>query len=154
MMPLIRISIYTLVRSLWHKWSTPAFVITVWHFYLLSIITELQRSHIISIYFQQKWYLYGHVSVCVCIVETNIPVFAWAPLLCWTHPNVFEKLETNLFVFMCSPVGRMAMQFVAAQMMSTVWNGPSSSQVMKPPVSLIINTNDLCPALNVESCCH
>lgn len=31
------------------------------------------------------------------------------------------------------PVGRMAMQFVAAQMMSAVWNGPSSSQVMKPP---------------------
>uniref|UniRef100_A0AAQ5YN25 RRM domain-containing protein n=1 Tax=Amphiprion ocellaris TaxID=80972 RepID=A0AAQ5YN25_AMPOC len=32
-----------------------------------------------------------------------------------------------------SPVGRMAMQFVAAQMMSSVWNGPSTSQVMKPP---------------------
>ncbi|XP_053292231.1 RNA-binding protein 45 [Pleuronectes platessa] len=32
-----------------------------------------------------------------------------------------------------SPVGRMAMQFVAAQMMSSVWNGPSNSQVMKPP---------------------
>ncbi|KAF3707932.1 RNA-binding protein 45 Developmentally-regulated RNA-binding protein 1 [Channa argus] len=32
-----------------------------------------------------------------------------------------------------SPVGRMALQFVAAQMMSAVWNGPSSSQVMKPP---------------------
>ncbi|KAM9345504.1 RNA-binding protein 45 [Symphorus nematophorus] len=31
-----------------------------------------------------------------------------------------------------SPVGRMAMQFVAAQMMSAVWNGPSTSQVMKP----------------------
>ncbi|XP_056147903.1 RNA-binding protein 45 [Lampris incognitus] len=30
-----------------------------------------------------------------------------------------------------SPVGRMAMQFVAAQMMSTVWNGPSSSQLLK-----------------------
>ncbi|TWW78436.1 RNA-binding protein 45 [Takifugu flavidus] len=29
-------------------------------------------------------------------------------------------------------VGRMAMQFVAAQMMSAVWNGPSTSQVMKP----------------------
>lgn len=34
----------------------------------------------------------------------------------------------------CSSVGRMAMQFVAAQMMSTVWNGPSTSQVMKPSV--------------------
>ncbi|XP_041866685.1 RNA-binding protein 45 isoform X2 [Melanotaenia boesemani] len=33
-----------------------------------------------------------------------------------------------------SPVGRMAMQFVAAQMMSTVWNGASTSQMMKPPV--------------------
>ncbi|GAA6231949.1 RNA-binding protein 45 isoform X2 [Lates japonicus] len=32
-----------------------------------------------------------------------------------------------------SPVGRMAMQFVAAQMMSAVWNGPSTSQVIKPP---------------------
>ncbi|KAM7385253.1 hypothetical protein PAMP_001342 [Pampus punctatissimus] len=32
-----------------------------------------------------------------------------------------------------SPVGRMAMQFVAAQMMSAVWNGPSTSQVMKLP---------------------
>ncbi|KAF7651474.1 hypothetical protein LDENG_00110250 [Lucifuga dentata] len=32
-----------------------------------------------------------------------------------------------------SPVGRMAMQFVAAQMMSAVWNGPSSSQVLKAP---------------------
>ncbi|KAI3362810.1 hypothetical protein L3Q82_001857 [Scortum barcoo] len=32
-----------------------------------------------------------------------------------------------------SPVGRMAMQFVAAQMMTAVWNGPSTSQVMKPP---------------------
>ncbi|KAM8737940.1 RNA-binding protein 45 isoform 1-T1 [Acanthopagrus schlegelii] len=31
-----------------------------------------------------------------------------------------------------SPAGRMAMQFVAAQMMSAVWNGPSTSQVMKP----------------------
>ncbi|KAM6996978.1 RNA-binding protein 45 [Tautogolabrus adspersus] len=31
-----------------------------------------------------------------------------------------------------SPVGRMAMQLVAAQMMSAVWNGPSNSQVMKP----------------------
>ncbi|XP_068597392.1 RNA-binding protein 45 [Brachionichthys hirsutus] len=30
------------------------------------------------------------------------------------------------------PVGRMAMQFVAAQMMSAVWNGPSTSQMMKP----------------------
>lgn len=33
-----------------------------------------------------------------------------------------------------SPVGRMAMQFVATQMMSSVWNGPSSSQAMKPPM--------------------
>ncbi|XP_041645279.1 RNA-binding protein 45 isoform X2 [Cheilinus undulatus] len=32
-----------------------------------------------------------------------------------------------------SPVGRMAMQLVAAQMMSAVWSGPSTSQVMKPP---------------------
>ncbi|KAM3606018.1 uncharacterized protein V6R79_009261 [Siganus canaliculatus] len=32
-----------------------------------------------------------------------------------------------------SPVGRMAMQFVAAQMMTAVWNGPSTSQAMKPP---------------------
>ncbi|KAG7511570.1 hypothetical protein JOB18_003436 [Solea senegalensis] len=32
-----------------------------------------------------------------------------------------------------SPVGRMAMQFVATQMMSSAWNGPSNSQVMKPP---------------------
>ncbi|KAK5854407.1 hypothetical protein PBY51_015478 [Eleginops maclovinus] len=34
-----------------------------------------------------------------------------------------------------SPVGRMAMQFVATQMMSSAWNGPSNSQVMKPPSS-------------------
>ncbi|CAN9500195.1 unnamed protein product [Ophioblennius macclurei] len=33
-----------------------------------------------------------------------------------------------------SPVGRMAMQFVATQIMSSVWNGPSSSQGMKPPM--------------------
>ncbi|KAM4591484.1 RNA-binding protein 45 isoform 2-T2 [Odontesthes bonariensis] len=32
-----------------------------------------------------------------------------------------------------SPVGRMAMQFVAAQMMSSGWNGAPSSQMMKPP---------------------
>nr|XP_057917164.1 RNA-binding protein 45 [Doryrhamphus excisus]XP_057917173.1 RNA-binding protein 45 [Doryrhamphus excisus] len=32
-----------------------------------------------------------------------------------------------------SPVGRMAMQFVSTQVMSAVWNGPSSSQSMKPP---------------------
>ncbi|KAM6916669.1 RNA-binding protein 45 [Xenentodon cancila] len=32
-----------------------------------------------------------------------------------------------------SPVGRMAMQFVATQMLSAVWNGASSSQMMKPP---------------------
>uniref|UniRef100_A0A8C7Y0S7 RNA binding motif protein 45 n=1 Tax=Oryzias sinensis TaxID=183150 RepID=A0A8C7Y0S7_9TELE len=31
-----------------------------------------------------------------------------------------------------SSVGRMAMQFVAAQMMSAVWNGASSSQMLKP----------------------
>ncbi|XP_078128493.1 RNA-binding protein 45 isoform X1 [Sander vitreus] len=31
-----------------------------------------------------------------------------------------------------SPVGRMAMQFVATQMMSAAWNGHSSSQAMKP----------------------
>ncbi|XP_034754021.1 RNA-binding protein 45 isoform X2 [Etheostoma cragini] len=31
-----------------------------------------------------------------------------------------------------SPVGRMAMQFVATQMMSSAWNGHSSSQGMKP----------------------
>ncbi|XP_032396720.1 RNA-binding protein 45 isoform X2 [Etheostoma spectabile] len=31
-----------------------------------------------------------------------------------------------------SPVGRMAMQFVATQMMSSAWNGHSSSQAMKP----------------------
>ncbi|XP_028846448.1 RNA-binding protein 45 [Denticeps clupeoides] len=30
-----------------------------------------------------------------------------------------------------SPVGKMAMQLVAAQMMSMVWNGPSGSQLMK-----------------------
>ncbi|XP_035519899.1 RNA-binding protein 45 [Morone saxatilis] len=36
-----------------------------------------------------------------------------------------------------SPVGRMAMQFVAAQMMSAVWNGPSTSQVMKPGFSAV-----------------
>ena len=29
------------------------------------------------------------------------------------------------------------MQFVAAQMMSAVWNGPSTSQVMKPTVSTL-----------------
>ncbi|KAI4788346.1 hypothetical protein KUCAC02_035912 [Chaenocephalus aceratus] len=33
-----------------------------------------------------------------------------------------------------SPVGRMAMQFVATQMMSSAWNGPSNNQQgMKPP---------------------
>lgn len=32
-----------------------------------------------------------------------------------------------------SSVGRMAMQFVATQMMSAVWNSPSSSQVLKSP---------------------
>ncbi|XP_029926082.1 RNA-binding protein 45 [Myripristis murdjan] len=32
-----------------------------------------------------------------------------------------------------SPVGRMAMQFVATQMMSSVWNGPSTSQLLKAP---------------------
>uniref|UniRef100_A0A3Q0RU16 RNA binding motif protein 45 n=1 Tax=Amphilophus citrinellus TaxID=61819 RepID=A0A3Q0RU16_AMPCI len=36
-----------------------------------------------------------------------------------------------------SPVGRMAMQFVAAQMMSAVWNGPSTSQMMKPGFSVV-----------------
>uniref|UniRef100_A0A3Q3WA14 RRM domain-containing protein n=1 Tax=Mola mola TaxID=94237 RepID=A0A3Q3WA14_MOLML len=40
--------------------------------------------------------------------------------------NFFDDGEDR-----CSPVGRMAMQFVAAQMMSAVWNGPSTSQVMK-----------------------
>ncbi|XP_041803582.1 RNA-binding protein 45 [Chelmon rostratus] len=39
-----------------------------------------------------------------------------------------------------SPVGRMAMQFVAAQMMSAVWNGPSTSQVMKPPGFSAVST--------------
>ncbi|KAG7283516.1 hypothetical protein CRUP_012576 [Coryphaenoides rupestris] len=34
-----------------------------------------------------------------------------------------------------SPVGRMAMQFVAAQMMSTLWNGPSGSQLLKTATS-------------------
>ncbi|XP_042337541.1 RNA-binding protein 45, partial [Plectropomus leopardus] len=32
-----------------------------------------------------------------------------------------------------SPVGRMAMQFVATQMMSAAWNSPQSNQSMKPP---------------------
>ncbi|XP_047459912.1 RNA-binding protein 45 isoform X2 [Mugil cephalus] len=44
-----------------------------------------------------------------------------------------------------SPVGRMAMQFVATQMMSTVWNGPSSSQVMKPPMSRVQTDVNLPP---------
>ncbi|XP_026164886.1 RNA-binding protein 45 isoform X1 [Mastacembelus armatus] len=39
-----------------------------------------------------------------------------------------------------SPVGRMAMQFVAAQMMTAVWNGPSTSQVMKPPGFSTVST--------------
>lgn len=30
-----------------------------------------------------------------------------------------------------SPMGKMAMQLVAAQMMSMVWNGPSGAQLMK-----------------------
>ncbi|KAM9365831.1 RNA-binding protein 45 [Pholidichthys leucotaenia] len=34
-----------------------------------------------------------------------------------------------------SPVGRMAMQFVTAQMMSSVWSGPSSNHVIKPSFS-------------------
>ncbi|XP_030234810.1 RNA-binding protein 45 [Gadus morhua] len=34
-----------------------------------------------------------------------------------------------------SPVGRMAMQFVAAQMMSTLWNGPSGNQLLKTATS-------------------
>ncbi|XP_051936222.1 RNA-binding protein 45-like isoform X1 [Hippocampus zosterae] len=34
-----------------------------------------------------------------------------------------------------SSVGRMAMQFVATQMMSSVWNGPSNSQGIKPSAS-------------------
>ncbi|XP_061693218.1 RNA-binding protein 45 [Syngnathoides biaculeatus] len=34
-----------------------------------------------------------------------------------------------------SSVGRMAMQFVATQMMSSVWNGPSNSQAIKPPIA-------------------
>ncbi|KAM4607247.1 RNA-binding protein 45 isoform 1-T3 [Polymixia lowei] len=53
-----------------------------------------------------------------------------------------------------SPVGRMAMQFVAAQMMSTVWNGPSSSQMLKnttafPAVSAVprIQTDVSLPSL-------
>nr|XP_020442943.1 RNA-binding protein 45 [Monopterus albus] len=36
-----------------------------------------------------------------------------------------------------SPVGRMATQFVAAQMMAAVWNGPSTSQVVKPSFSSV-----------------
>lgn len=30
-----------------------------------------------------------------------------------------------------SPVGKMAMQLVAAQMMSMVWSGPAGAQLMK-----------------------
>lgn len=55
--------------------------------------------------------------------------------------TIDEQLETAcvlVFLFVCSPVGRMAMQFVAAQMMTAVWNGPSTSPVMKPPVSTSI----------------
>lgn len=55
----------------------------------------------------------------------------------------------NVCVFACSPVGRMAMQFVAAQMMSSVWNGPSTSQVMKPSVSAVFGSNH--PALYLSS---
>lgn len=32
---------------------------------------------------------------------------------------------------MFSPVGKMAMQLVATQMMSMVWNGPTGAQLMK-----------------------
>lgn len=34
-------------------------------------------------------------------------------------------------VCLFSPVGKMAMQLVAAQMMTMVWNGPSGAQLMK-----------------------
>ncbi|XP_076017937.1 RNA-binding protein 45 isoform X2 [Genypterus blacodes] len=34
-----------------------------------------------------------------------------------------------------SSVGRMAMQFVAAQMMTSVWSGPSGSQMLKAPAA-------------------
>lgn len=47
------------------------------------------------------------------------------------------QFENLIDLFVCSPVGRMAMQFVAAQMMSTLWNGPSTSQGVKPPVSTV-----------------
>uniref|UniRef100_A0A672RBZ0 RNA binding motif protein 45 n=1 Tax=Sinocyclocheilus grahami TaxID=75366 RepID=A0A672RBZ0_SINGR len=40
-----------------------------------------------------------------------------------------QVLFVVLSVF--SPVGKMAMQLVAAQMMSMVWNGPSGAQLMK-----------------------
>lgn len=41
--------------------------------------------------------------------------------------------SADFVVVLCvfSPVGKMAMQLVAAQMMSMVWNGPSGAQLMK-----------------------
>lgn len=67
----------------------------------------------------------------ICAIQMLIEMFA--------HKNQdpFEALCVSLCVY--SPVGRMAMQFVATQMMSTVWNGPSTSQIMKPPVSTFNN---------------
>ncbi|XP_026046483.1 RNA-binding protein 45 isoform X2 [Maylandia zebra] len=50
-----------------------------------------------------------------------------------------------------SPVGRMAMQFVAAQMMSAVWNGPSSSQVMKPGFSVVSSVSRIQTDANLPS---
>lgn len=64
----------------------------------------------------------------------SVSVFLLQELDC--YESLKDSLNWPVFVFVCSPVGRMAMQFVAAQMMSAVWNGPSSSQVMKPPVSM------------------
>lgn len=46
----------------------------------------------------------------------------------------FKLLRGTLslcIVCLLSPVGKMAMQLVAAQMMSMVWNGPTGPQLMK-----------------------
>lgn len=77
------------------------------------------------------WLVSGH-SQSRCRTKITFVKWSWSSCKRW-----FFKPSGHWVGYCrlcCSSVGRMAMQFVATQMMSTVWNSPSSSQVLKPSV--------------------
>uniref|UniRef100_A0A3B3C9Q6 RNA binding motif protein 45 n=1 Tax=Oryzias melastigma TaxID=30732 RepID=A0A3B3C9Q6_ORYME len=96
---------------------------------------------------------YGMNKGCAMIRYSNLgsALYAKEKLNGFEYPpgnRLVVHFLDDVCLSVCSSVGRMAMQFVAAQMMSSVWNGAPSSQIFSPSPSMSrIQTDVSLPSL-------